>query len=270
VVGALSAARGAHPALAELVTGRAWATWAHDDHRRCRLRSTAGGPRLAGEVGVVADADRCGWLLVPAGSERGAVVVLVSTTAPGVGLRPLDGLDVSRSWCAVTFDDVVVGPEAVVGGAGPAAEALEAEWLLVGATLTAAESVGAMRADLDAAVQYAKDRIAFGRPIGSFQAVKHLLADASLWTEMAMGLVVAAARALGERSPDGAQLAHAAKAFVADHGVALAHDCFQVFGGIGYTWEHDQHLYLRRLAADAGCFGSAGWHRGRMLEGLGV
>ena len=79
-----------------------------------------------------------------------------------------------------------------------------------------------------------------------------------------------AATALGSGSSDGPQLAHAAKAFVAERGVELAHNCFQVFGGIGYTWEHDQHLYLRRLAADAAAFGSGGWQRSRLLDAAGV
>ena len=161
-------------------------------------------------------------------------------------------------------------PTTSSGAAGAATEAALAHQAQVAAVLVAAESVGAMRADLDMAVAYAKDRVAFGRPIGSFQGLKHLIADASLSLEMAMGVVAAAATALGAGDPDGPQLAHAAKAFVADHGLELAHTCFQVFGGIGYTWEHDQHLFLRRLAADAELFGSPGWHRERLLEAAGV
>ena len=140
----------------------------------------------------------------------------------------------------------------------------------VAAVLSAAESVGAMQADFDVALQYAKDRIAFGRPIGSFQAIKHLLADTSLWLEMAKGLVAAAATSLGSGAPDGPELAHAAKAFVAERGMELAQNCFQVFGGIGYTWEHDQHFWFRRLAADAECFGSAPSHRRQLLDTVGV
>jgi alkylation response protein AidB-like acyl-CoA dehydrogenase len=123
-----------------------------------------------------------------------------------------------------------------------------------------------MHADLELAVRYAKDRIAFGRPIGSFQAVKHLLADCSLWLEMSKGIVAAAAAALGSSAADGPQLAHAAKAFVAERSMDLAHGCFQVYGGIGFTWEHNQHLFFRRIAADAASFGSAGWHRRRLLD----
>ena len=140
----------------------------------------------------------------------------------------------------------------------------------VAAVLTAAEVIGTMHADLDLAVRYAQDRIAFGRPIGSFQAIKHLLADCSLWLEMSKGIVAAAASAVGDDAPEGPQLAHAAKSFVAERAIDLAHGCFQVYGGIGFTWEHDQHLFLRRIAADACNYGSAGWHRRELLASTGI
>jgi alkylation response protein AidB-like acyl-CoA dehydrogenase len=191
----------------------------------------------------------------------------VRTDAPGIERRPLEGIDVTRRWCAVELTDVVVTTDDVIGTTDVTRSARQGE---LAAVLVAAESVGAMHADFELALQYAKDRVAFGRPIGSFQAIKHLLADTSLWLEMAKGLVHGAATSLGEGSPDGAELAHAAKAFVAERGVELAQNCFQVFGGIGYTWEHDQHFWFRRLAADAECFGSAPFHRGQLLDLVGV
>ena len=236
----------------------------------CRLTGTGADLRLDGSVAVVADADRCGLLLVPALGPDGAAQVLVATDAPGVDVRRLTGLDVTRHWAAVSFSDVGAGAGDLVGAAGEVTEGFLAHQSQVAAVLVAAESVGAMRSDLDMAVAYAKDRVAFGRPIGSFQGLKHLIADASLALEMSMGVVAAAATALGADDPDGSQLAHAAKAFVAEHGIELAHTCFQVFGGIGYTWEHDQHLFLRRLAADAELFGSPGWHREQLLEAARV
>ncbi len=129
-----------------------------------------------------------------------------------------------------------------------------------------AESIGAMDYDLQLAVQYSKDRTAFGRPIGSFQAMKHLLADTSLMLEMSIGLALAAAHAVGSGADDAGTVASMAKAFVGDCGIDLAQNCFQVFGGIGYTWEHDQHLYLRRLTADAALFGDPAWHRERVCQ----
>ncbi len=256
--------------LADLVSGGSWATWAFAERPRAELTADGHALRLDGEVAVVADLEHCAWVLVPAVGPDGDTQVLLGTDAPGVDVRPLDGLDVTRAWGALHLDGVGVEPDAVIGEPGVATDELVADQLRLAAVLTAAESVGAMHTDLGSAVQYAKDRIAFGRPIGSFQGLKHLIADASLGLEMATGLVAAAAEALGAGAPDGAQLAHAAKAFVAEQGVELAHDCFQVYGGIGYTWEHDQHLYLRRLAADAAAFGSARFHRSLLLEAAGV
>ena len=127
-----------------------------------------------------------------------------------------------------------------------------------------------MAHELEMTVQYAKDRIAFGRPIGSFQAIKHVLADTSLDLEIAKALTLAAARTIGEGDPHGGQAASMAKAYVADCGITLAQNCFQVFGGIGYTWEHDQHLYLRRISSDAAFHGDASWHRERLCQLAGI
>jgi alkylation response protein AidB-like acyl-CoA dehydrogenase len=240
VVHALTAAGSHDDVLAHVVSGGAWATW-------------------VGTSTVVADGASCRWLLVSAGSSS----VLLRSDAPGVDVRPLERLDVTRRWSAIEIDDSALA-------AGDVVDVSEAQLSEVAAVLAAAESVGAMQADFDTALQYAKDRIAFGRPIGSFQAIKHLLADTSLWLEMAKGLVAAAATALGSGAPDGAELAHAAKAFVAERGIELAQNCFQVFGGIGYTWEHAQHFYFRRLASDADCFGSAAAHRAQLLDTVGV
>ena len=127
-----------------------------------------------------------------------------------------------------------------------------------------------MAREFEMTVDYAKDRIAFGRPIGSFQAIKHVLADTSLAVEMGKAVVLAAARSVGSRDGNGPQAASIAKALVGESGIELAQNCFQIFGGIGYTWEHDQHLYLRRLTTDAGLFGDASWHRERLCQLAGL
>jgi alkylation response protein AidB-like acyl-CoA dehydrogenase len=159
---------------------------------------------------------------------------------------------------------------AVVGAPGEADELLTRQ-LAVACTLIAAEMVGAMDHDFQMTVQYAKDRIAFGRPIGSFQGVKHQLADTSLALEMSKSIALAAARTVGTDGDDhGPQAASMAKAFVGDAGLELVQTCFQVFGGIGYTWEHDQHLYLRRITTDAGLFGDASWHRELLCQLAGL
>ena len=153
---------------------------------------------------MVADLEHCTWVLVPAVGPDGATQVLVRTDAPGVDVHRLEGLDVTRAWGSLRLDSVPVETDVVVGRPGAATDELVADQLRLAAVLTAAESVGAMHTDFGSAVQYAKDRIAFGRPIGSFQGLKHLIADASLGLEMATGLVAAAAEALGAGAPDGA------------------------------------------------------------------
>ncbi|MBX6388764.1 MAG: acyl-CoA dehydrogenase [Frankia sp.] len=278
---AVAALAGAQPRHAELVgrlvRGQARATWVAGavagltpDTGRVVASADGDGYVLRGSVRHVADADECDHLLVTADGVDGPVQLVVDANAPGVGRRRLEGMDITRRGFAVSFDDVRVGADALVGEPGAGArEAVERE-LAIAAVLTVAESVGAMHHDFTTAVEHARTRIAFGRPIGSFQAVKHLLADTSLSLEMAKGLVVAAAEALGEGAANAIELAHAAKSFVAERGIELTHACFQVLGGIGYTWEHDHHLFMRRLGADAVAFGSAQWHRARLGEGIGV
>jgi alkylation response protein AidB-like acyl-CoA dehydrogenase len=163
---------------------------------------------------------------------------------------------------------VAVPSSGVVGVPGGAAE-LVARQLAIACILTLAETIGAMDQELGTTVGYAKERIAFGRPIGSFQAIKHLLADTSLALEMCKAVAVPAAQSVGSEDY-GLEAASIAKAFVGDSGIDLAQSCFQVFGGIGYTWEHDQHLFLRRITTDAALFGDPSWHRERLCRLAGL
>ncbi len=261
--------------LPALLSGEASASWAVASIGATELgagvearRAADGGLELSGVKTAVQDVDVSSWLLVTCDAPEGPVQVLVSAGAPGVTVSPLDSLDISRRFAEVRFERTRVAESALVGG-GRAPEQLLARQLAIACALLVAESVGAMDHDFEMALQYAKDRIAFGRPIGSFQAIKHSLADTSLALEMSKSVALAAARAVG--SDDyGSEAASIAKAFVGDAGIELAQACFQVFGGIGYTWEHDQHLYLRRLTTDAGLFGDPAWHRERLclLAGL--
>ncbi len=250
--------------LAALIAGHTWATWAFAESPAVEARAADEGVLLHGRVDIVADAGMCGWLLVTASGPDGTVQALVSATSPGLTCRPLVGLDVTRSWFAIDLDGVAVPASHIVGSPGALTDQQVRRQVQTAAVLASAESVGAMEADFAMALQYAKDRIAFGRPIGSFQAIKHILADTSLGLEMSKAIVAAAAAA-GQDAAEGGELAHAAKSFVGETSIELAHSCFQVFGGIGYTWEHDQHLFLRRLAADAATFGSPSWHRAQLL-----
>jgi alkylation response protein AidB-like acyl-CoA dehydrogenase len=258
--------------LPALVSGDALATWALADPAG-DWRSDGGvqvkrrGSRfvLSGAKGLVQDAQLVEWILVTAATETGLSQFLVRADTPGVTVHPLDGLDLTRRLCEVRFADAELPEATVVGQLGGAAGVVERQ-LQVAVVLTVAESVGSMDRDFEVVVEYAKARTAFGRPIGSFQAVKHLLADTALLLEASKSMAVAAAHAVQEERSDAAEVASMAKAFIGDSGIDLAQNCLQVFGGIGYTWEHDQHLYLRRLTSDASLFGEPAWHRERICR----
>ncbi|ONH58207.1 hypothetical protein CcI49_22135 [Frankia sp. CcI49] len=263
------------------------------------------GWRLSGRATFVENPGPDGWYLVSAAAEDATattdggggpalVQFLLPADTPGLRVQPLESLDLTRRFVGLEFDGVTVGSTGRLHAADLGDDELIARQLALACVLTAAESVGAMDYELALTVQYAKDRIAFGRPIGSFQALKHVLADASLVLEMSKAITAAAAQRLGEavglagtdvpgRSTDanpaeagsnlrdyGLEAASMAKAYVGEHGVSLAQNCFQIFGGIGFTWEHDQHLFLRRLTTDAAFFGDPAWHREHLCQLSGI
>jgi alkylation response protein AidB-like acyl-CoA dehydrogenase len=249
--------------LPALVAGESAAAWAVADlagdwsgPAGVRCVPAGGGYRLSGVKGLVVEPS-ADWLLVTAGGPDGPVQLLLAAGTPGVRVEPLTGLDLTRRLGRVHFADVEVGPSALVGS--PAS-----------AVLAVAETVGAMQYLFDLSVQYSRDRTAFGRPIGSFQALKHQLADTSLLLEQSHAVATGAARAVQAGGRGAAEAAGMAKAFVGDAAVELAHKSWQLLGGISYTWEHDFHLYLRRLTTDASLHGSPTWHRERVCQLVGV
>jgi alkylation response protein AidB-like acyl-CoA dehydrogenase len=262
--------------LPSLMSGEASAAWAVAAPPRgvaldgvARATPTGQGYRLTGRATFVEDPGPDGWLLVVAATDDGPSQFLVPSSGPGRRTERLGSLDLSRRFVDVHFDGAEVAQSALVGGSGEAAD-LVAQQLALACVLTAAESVGAMDHEFAMTVQYARDRIAFGRPIGSFQGIKHPLADTSLNLEMSKAVALAAARHLAAGDAYRLEAASMAKAFVGDCGIDLAQTCFQVFGGIGFTWEHDQHLYLRRLTSDAALYGDPTWHRERLCQLAGV
>ncbi len=259
--------------LPALVSGEASGSWAvaaaadrAPDGGVTATERPDGALELTGTKTAVQDVQPGSWLLVAARGDAGPAQAVVGADTPGVSVTALESLDLTRTFSDVRFDGVVVPASQVLGASGDLLD----NQLAIAATLTAAESVGTMHHELEMTVQYAQDRIAFGRPIGSFQAVKHVLADTSLAVEMCKAIVLAAANSLGSGDAHGIQAASMAKAFVGDAAIELAQNCFQVFGGIGYTWEHDQHFYLRRLTSDAGLYGDAAWHREHLCQLAGI
>jgi len=261
------------PALVSGASAAAWAMadpagdWSGSAGLECRPGEN--GYRLTGTKGFVIDAHTADWLLVTAAAPAGPAQFLPPAAAPGLTVQVMSGLDLTRTWCQVRFDDVLASPSDVLGTPGAAGPAISAQ-LQLACVLGVAETVGAMQYLFDLSVAYSKDRVAFGRPIGSFQALKHQLADTSLAVELSHACAAGAARAVQAGGDGAGEAASMAKALVGDAAVEVAHKSWQIFGGISYTWEHDFHLYLRRLTADASLYGSPAWHRERLCQLAGV
>ena len=218
--------------------------------------SAQGITRLRGIVRGVADALAADVLLVPAdGVPRG--LYLVEAAAPGVTVTPLTSLDMTRQLCEVTFEDAPA--QAVASGEGAHAAVRAA--LSAGAGLLAAEQLGIARRCLDMTVAYVKERRQFARPVGSFQAIKHRLAD--LWVEVTLARAASryAAACLAGDDPDAPVAVALAKSYCSEAAVHAAQECVQLHGGIGFTWEHPAHLYLKRAKATSIAFGTPAAHR---------
>jgi alkylation response protein AidB-like acyl-CoA dehydrogenase len=215
---------------------------------------------LDGVKGPVEAGGQADWFLVTATGPEGLSQFLVPSSAPGLRITPLNGLDLVRRHAEIGFDGVRVPSSAVVGVLGGAARSLEAQ-LQTALVLQCAEMVGATDRVFDFTVQYAFDRSSFGRALASYQALKHRFADMKLWLESAHAITVDATRAVQSGAPDAGEVARIAKAYVGERCPELIQDCIQMHGGIGVTWEHDLHLYLRRVVVDRQTYGDPMQHR---------
>jgi alkylation response protein AidB-like acyl-CoA dehydrogenase len=227
--------------------------------------AATGVARLRGMVAGVADALPAGMLLVPADGVPQALY-LVDMAAEGVAKAPVTSLDMTRQLCDLSFDDA---PATLIASGPAASRALDAA-LAAGAGILAAEQTGLAQRCLDMTVTYVKERKQFARPVGSFQVLKHRLAD--LWVSVtqarAASRYAAACLATGAQSdPGDAKVAVAlAKAYCSDVAVQAAQECVQMHGGIGFTWEHPAHLFLKRAKADSIAFGTADAHRAALAS----
>jgi alkylation response protein AidB-like acyl-CoA dehydrogenase len=225
-----------------------------------RVAESAGAVVLDGQVRPVAHAAQADTLLLWVSDAGRTRRFLVPADSAGVTIRPLQGLDLTGRAYQVSFGHMVLPRSAeLVPPAGPEPET--AADVAIGTVLTAADSVGAMDRILEMTVEYARTRQAFGRAIGSFQAVKHQIADLSMLVAASQAVTEAATEALAAEHRDAVEIASIAKAFVSDQSHQVGQGCLQLHGGIGYAWEHDLHLYLRRLAANGATYGSARHHR---------
>ncbi|WP_408591334.1 acyl-CoA dehydrogenase family protein [Novosphingobium sp.] len=210
----------------------------------------ASGGLLSGTLSFVPHGGAADILLVYTGDDAW----LVDLRGEGVVATNHVTMDQTRPLATIVLTEV--GAEPLADGTAAMAAALAAGWLCL-----AAEALGGAQAALDRTVAYSRERVQFGRPIGSFQAYKHRLADMMIEIEQARSAVYWAACAIDEGSDEATLALHAAKAFCADTYHMCAGNMIQLHGGIGFTWEHDAHLYFKRARSIMSMLGDSQWHR---------
>jgi alkylation response protein AidB-like acyl-CoA dehydrogenase len=276
VVAAALSAAGAdeHAAVVgDLLAGTTIATWAHAEPRpNDRLGRVGldiglegGDVVLRGAKRPVESAGQASHLLVTGRTGDGLTQVLMPTDAEGLSIAPMQTVDLTRRFAAVTFDDVRLPAGAIVGEPGQADAQVERQ-LQIALVVLCAEAVGTMQAAFDMTVAWAFDRYSFGRPLASYQALKHRFADMKSWLEASHAVSDAAAVAVGAGAPGADEVVSAAKAFIGDYGGELLQDCVQLHGGIGVTFDHDLHLLLRRHTVNRALYGTPAEHRQRLAD----
>jgi alkylation response protein AidB-like acyl-CoA dehydrogenase len=219
---------------------------------------------LSGSVSPVLNGAEAGVLLVPAQADNGIVICLVDAAAAGLTRTRLTAVDHSRSLARITMSRT---PARLIAGDGAAALAAARD--LANLAL-ASESAGAMKACLDMTSNYARIRVAFGQPIGAFQAVKHRLADMEKSWELGNAALRDAARA-GDAQPDRFPVAASvARVLLASAYADAGVDTVQLHGGIGFTWEHDAHLYYKNGLSNKVLLGGPGDQLDRLADSLGI
>jgi alkylation response protein AidB-like acyl-CoA dehydrogenase len=232
------------------------------------------GGRLSGRMIAVPELPAADFVIVSGGGSRH---FLIKNGTPGVSATPQPALDQTRKLYELALDEA--GAEPLAGGAqgesgggdpdtGAASAAALAQGLILASL--AGESVGVAQRTMEMAVAYAKDRRQFGRPIGAYQAISHRCAQMLLEVESARSLTYGAAWALDHDPHSAPRAAAMAKAYAGDAGWRVSASALQVHGGIGFTWEHDLHFFLKRAKANAHAFGDSAWHRERVVALAGV
>jgi len=234
-----------------------------------RAAAQDGGVVLDGATGPVEGAAQADLYLVTVGTVDGVAQFVVPSDTPGLSVEPAHSLDLVRRFAQVRFDQVRLADDAAIGAPETAAGDIERQLQTV-AVLQCAEMAGVLDRVFEFTVEYAADRYSFGRPLNSYQALKHRFADMKMWLEAAHATAGAAARAVDAESKHAPELVSVAKAYIGDRGPALIQDCVQMHGGIGVTWDHDLHLYLRRMVVDRTQWGTPADHRERVAVAMGM
>ncbi|HEX9363192.1 MAG TPA: acyl-CoA dehydrogenase [Candidatus Dormibacteraeota bacterium] len=234
-------------------------------------KQVGGGWQLDGVKLFVPDAATADYMVVAARTrgegEEGVTLFLVKGKPDGMTVRPLETLDGTRRWSEVSFDGVRLGAEALMGAPDKAWSQLKRalEWAT---SALCAEMVGGVQKVLETSTEYAKTRHQFGKPIGIYQAVSHKLADMLVLSESGRSATYYAAWTVDADAPDRSLASSMAKAYVSDAYRKVAGDGIQVHGGIGFTWEHDMHLYFKRAKSSEVTLGDATYHRELVAQAL--
>ncbi|OBG69572.1 acyl-CoA dehydrogenase family protein [Mycobacterium sp. E3305] len=256
-----------------LMSGETVASWAVSEPGRgwapldpsVTATPTDSGYRIDGTKDRVEAGAQSAVLLVVARCGDGVRQFLVPTDAPGVTVVPQQSVDMVKQYARVRFDGVVVERSAAVGTAAETAALVDRQGQIA-QVLQCAEVVGILQTVFDLTVQWALDRHTFGRPLASYQALKHKFADMKLWLEACRATTAAAVADVAANSPEAGLSASIAKSYVGEMAGQIVQACVQMHGGIGVTWEHDLHLYLRRVTLYRSMFGTPEEHNLRVYE----
>jgi alkylation response protein AidB-like acyl-CoA dehydrogenase len=265
--------------LPGLLTGTRIGSWAYAEPRPferlgavgLRARRAGGQYLLTGQKAPVEAAGQADLFLVTAllvtedGEDGGLVQLLVPADTPGVSVRPMRTLDITRRHGHVAFADAAVPASAVLGEPGPAEADVERQ-LQIALVIQLAEMAGAMDRGLELTTEWLFNRYSFGRPLASYQALKHRFADMRAWLEAANAMADAAARHVQQESGRAGEYVSAGKSFLGSCALEVLQECVQFHGGIGVTFEHDLHLYLRRATVDSQLYGTVADHRERLTS----
>jgi alkylation response protein AidB-like acyl-CoA dehydrogenase len=263
--------------ISALMAGDAVASWAAYEPGHgwapltpgVRAARTRSGYALSGVKNRVDSGDQADYFLVTAAGPDGLLQFIVPSAAPGLTVTVEPGLDLVRHYARVELHDVAVPADSVVSPAGTPEEAVNRQ-VQVAVALQCAETAGAVQRVFEFTAAWAFDRYSFGRPLASYQALKHRFADMKTWLEACLATASAAAHAAARPADDADELASVAKSYLGQRATDIIQDCVQLHGGIGVTWEHDLHLYLRRATVNRAMFGTPGEHRQRLAGLIGV
>lgn len=229
------------------------------------LETTLENGTTNGHKQLVQHAGQADQLLLPVRADGQLSIVVIPVNADGVSIEKTPGIDATRTLYRVTLDNVAVSDDQVLAS-GSEAETAWQSALRTMSVVASAEMLGLQQWMLEQTVEYAKTRKQFDKPIGTFQSVQHMCAEILQLTESARAAVWYAAWAVEENTDDVNQAVSVAKAYTSDAARRVGNLSVQVHGGIGFTWEHDLHLYYKRAKADEFLFGDASFHR----ENLGA